>query len=295
MAGGNSCAVKPLCPPTDGRVGFFSKGDCVLARAPFFQGHELLSYFGNRDLPPSDRFTDEEVQLIADGNRRVDWPIELLVHLNNGVAAYASAIVEHTNQPEMQRMHFLLTDKNNSAEAAADSIETILELTREATSLWVENRDRALTLIGQANHVLQDSFSPAHTVRNPEEGWCIEKVKAYIPRAEGYLTSDIEFHGSHDDTIGHITTEDSIYKEGRSCLDPQSLGAKEACLSEFATAGRLATRDYLAAVRRIVTQSRTSGAGGASSSSTHIAETSEQALAEFVTTHLSLCTKGEKE
>ena len=40
-----------LCAPADGRVGFFSRGDCVFTRASFFAGHEWLTHFANQDAP----------------------------------------------------------------------------------------------------------------------------------------------------------------------------------------------------------------------------------------------------
>ena len=104
--------------------------------------------------------------------------------------------------------------------------------------------------MGRVNHILQDSFSHAHAVRDPDENWCIRKVKAYIRRAPGYDTPDIEYHGAKDDTVGHATSADSIYQEGRDCHEPESRAEVEECLSEEAQRARLATRDYLALVRR---------------------------------------------
>src|SRR6187402_2385848 len=103
-------SVLDLCTPTESRLGFFSKGDCAITRASFFQGHEWLTWFGNRDLPQNEQFSDGEVHTIAEGNRRVDWPKEMLIHLNNGVVAYTLALTAYTNRPENQRDHFLLTD-----------------------------------------------------------------------------------------------------------------------------------------------------------------------------------------
>src|SRR5690349_8965437 len=70
-----------LCTPQSASLAFFSKGDCVLTRARFFQGHEWLSYFGNRDLDDGERFSTSEIAAISEGNRRVDWPKEMLVHM----------------------------------------------------------------------------------------------------------------------------------------------------------------------------------------------------------------------
>ena len=51
---------------------------------------------------------------MIEGNRRVDWPKELLVHLNSSVASYIAALNEFTDRPENQKFHFLLTSSNTS-------------------------------------------------------------------------------------------------------------------------------------------------------------------------------------
>jgi hypothetical protein len=256
----------------------------VLTKASFFQGHEWLTWFGNRDLPADDRFTDSEIHLIAEGNRRMDWPKELLVHLNSSLVAYMTALTEFTDRPENQRFHFLLTDRNTSAEAVRDSRTEIARLTREAATLWISNRVRALTLVGQVNHILQDSFSEAHTVREPDHPsipWCIRKVKAYIPRAEGFEGPEVEFHGGDgSDNIGHTTSLDSIYQPGRDCHEPTTPGDVERCLSTTAQRARLGTRDYLALVRRVVA-ARLEG--------TELEARVRAELAEYDRQHLELC------
>lgn len=281
-----SHCANPLdtCTPTEVELGFFSRGDCVLTRAKFFQGHEWLTWFGNRDLPVNDRFSHSEVYVIADGNRRVDWPKEMLIHLNNSVVAYVNALTAYTDRPENQRYHFLLDDKNDSVTAAADSRAAIVSFTRAAVVDWGTHRKRALTSIGKANHVLQDSFSEAHTVREPTNAdapWCIRKVKAYIERADGYDSDDLEYHGSgNGDTVGHTTTQDSIYRTGRDCHEPTTEDLVEHCLSETATRARLATRDYLALVRRVIAQ-KPVGA--------ELDAAIESEMATFSATHLELC------
>jgi len=274
-----------LCPPTEGRVGFFSRGDCALTNASFFQGHEWLTFFGNRDLDERDRFPKDEVDLIVEGNRRVDWPKELLVHLNNGVAAYINALNEFTDRSENQRFHFLLTTTNTSLEAATDSHNAVRDATFAAAEAWQLDRPLALTLVGRANHMVQDSFSPAHTVRtrdHPEVPWCVVKVKAYAPRAHGHDTDDIEFHGGRGegDRVGHTTSADSLYQEGRECHDPSTAAEVEACLSDFAERARDASRDYLAMVRHIFRLDPTDA-------SYDVAIDSE--IDDFITEHLSLC------
>lgn len=289
MLGLSLCSVQcsdalDLCAPTESRLGFFSKGDCLVTRAGFFQGHEWLTWLGNRDLDEKERFTDDEVHLIIEGNRRVDWPQELLIHLNNGVVAYLLALTEYTDAPENQRYHFLLTDKNYTPEAFADSVSALSQLTREAMLTWPTERERALTLIGRANHLLQDSFSEAHAVREPdnaERPWCVRSIKAYIEREDGFESPDIQYHGADEgQSIGHTTPEDSLYRPGRDCHEPTSAPDVERCLSVTARRARLATADYLAAVRRVITLYTTSD---------DVDAAIQAEIEAFLATHLELC------
>jgi hypothetical protein len=275
-----------LCTPKRARFDFFSKGDCMLTRASFFQGHEWLTYLGNDDLPADERFTRPEIEAIAEGNRRVDWPKEMLLHMNNGLLAYVAALEEHTERPENQRLHFLLTDRNTSEEAAADSREEIRRVTREAWALRRRNPTRALTLLGQANHIIQDAYSAAHTKRDgehPRRPWCILKVKGYIERADGHDSSDIEYHGGggEQDAIGHTTPEDSPYRPGRDCHEPATRAAVEACLSETAEKAREATRDYHRLVQRTTR--------AATPEPDRLDELLDLELEGFFEDHLSLC------
>jgi hypothetical protein len=275
-----------ICAPVNDRIGFFSQGDCIFTRARFFRGHEWLTYFGNAELDEAERFDDEEVQWMARGNRRVDYPQELLVHLDNGVLAYVDALLDRTEQPEEQPNHFLLGGNDTESGAAEAARQHILQTTERALSLWSDDRVRSLTLLGQAQHTVQDSFSPAHTVRRGAPNYgvlpsdaalgavaatrgdegatdkaagpalapcrgacgCIERVKAYLRRDEEFREG-ILYHGTEADTIGHITTEDSIYTQGRECHRP--LGERQVfdCLNPNARQGALGTMGYLGWVR----------------------------------------------
>lgn len=274
-----SCNVLELCPPNEFRAGFLSQGDCVLTRSASLGGHEWLTSFANQDLRERDgiSFTDEEIDLIIEGNRRVDFPKHLLVHLNSSVLSYVDAINAYHDAPENQAKHFLLDDRNDKHGASAAAHELLIDITQRAVARWDVNRTESLTLMGQACHTIQDSFSRAHTRRDLDDRACILKVKAYMPRAKGFLTDDIEFHGADEgDTIGHITPEDSIYQEGRSCREPSGRDAIEECLSVHAQLGRTATRDYLAAMLRLTRDSADEEAVQAS-------------LEGFIEEHLSLC------
>jgi hypothetical protein len=257
MLGHSGCGNPfDLCAPQEGRVGFFSRGDCRLTRASFFAGHEWLTLFANDALPPDRRFTEAQIEAIIEGNRRVDFPKELLVHLNHSVVQYANKLQAYHDRPENQPIHFLLGERDDSREAAGKAWRVLEEHTREVLALWVRDNERALALIGRACHTIQDSFSPAHTARerfHRDAPWCVRALKAYIRRAEGYLFEGIEFHGGGEDSrVGHTTSEDSIYREGRDCHDPGSRESVDACLSDEARRAVAATRAYLAMALHLV-------------------------------------------
>jgi hypothetical protein len=278
-----------LCVPTETRLAFFSQGDCVLTKASFFQGHEWITYFGNEDLDRSERFTASELLEIADGNRRVDWPKELLVQLNASPLAYVNAITEYTERPENQKLHFLLTDVNVTRDAVRDSVDEMKRLSVEAVQDWSRERSLALSLLGRATHIIQDSFSKAHAVRDDDRGDCIVQVKAYIERAPGADNAGLAFHGGREiDTIGHTTTEDSIYRKGRECHEPEGRASVEACLNASAKRARLATRDYLGLVHRAIARSI---AGHPSLSAEELVA---QEFAAFELEHYRLCEETEE-
>jgi hypothetical protein len=247
------CVAPPLCTPETAEVGFFSKGDCALTNASAFRGHEWLTLLGNDDIPAAaDRFRDAETRAIIEGNRRVDWPKELLVFMAQGVVAYTNAANAFQDRVEAQPIHFLLDDVNETPDARVAGNAVMRERTRRGVSLWTSDRVLALTLFGQACHTLQDSFSRAHADRDPAHPtapWCVRSIKVYLERAPGHELPPDRIHGGlSGDTIGHTTTLDSIYRVGRDCNNPLTRGDIDRCLSDEARRARLATRDYLAIV-----------------------------------------------
>ncbi len=252
-------SVLDLCPPVDGRVGFFSRGDCVFTRGSFFAGHEWVTYFGNDAIDPADRFSESEIGYVVEGNRRTDFPLEMLVHLNTSVLAYTNAVVEYQDRPENQAIHFLLRADSRTPAAKEEAEALMLAKSKEAVRLWSTERIRALTLIGQVCHTIQDSYSPAHVVRRPTANGsrCIDVMKSFVTRSPGfemdYKGRPAQFHGGDETTnIGHTTTEDSIYREGRDCHTPRSAQEVRDCLSDDAQAAVDGTTDYLAAIHDLV-------------------------------------------
>jgi hypothetical protein len=299
-----------LCSPQTASFNFFSRGDCVFTRTTFFQGHEWLTMLANREIEAPLRYSDAAIGQIAEGNRRVDWPKELLVHMNDGVFAYISALTGYTDEPARQSWHFLLRERNTSEEATAEGQQRLRDLTWEAVRHARSNESRSLTAIGAANHLIQDSFSDAHTRRdtlNLEHPACIVKVKAYITRAPGFNTADIEYHGdpvvdeldrdspadqdirketrdfqqAFKDGIGHTTSQDSIYRQGRDCHNPVDARDVENCLSDPARRAKAATRDYLLLVGDLA--SKFAGMEGADEPE------AVAAVEAFIALHLSMC------
>jgi hypothetical protein len=237
---------------------------------------------------------------MAMGNRRVDYPKELLVHLDNGVLPYVIALGNHTNRAEVQPHHFLLGPDNSEREAADLALQHIFDTTAEVLRQWNDDRVWALTLLGRAQHTIQDSFSPAHTVRKTDSPLygvtaeeasamevfvdaavadagdaptdamtqlapcrgkcaCIRRVKAYMPRAKGHRKGTL-YHGTSDGTIGHITSEDSIYRKGRDCHRPDSRSEVWECLDQHARQAVVGTAAYMHMVREQI-RSRNLGSG----------------------------------
>ncbi len=271
------CALSPdedLCPPIKWRAGFLSQGDCILTRSEVFGGHEWLTQIANRELDDGDQFPQTEIDDIIEGNRRVDFPKELLVHLNNSVIDYTNALLAYHDKPENQPLHFLLNKRNNSKQAAAAAHQRVKEYTQQAVELWNQDRVRALTLVGRTSHIIQDSYSEAHAVRDEDNPLCVKHVKAYLRRDPGF-EEGVHFHGGRsDDTIGHVTPKDSIYVEGRQCRAPQGEAAVRECLRPSAQYAITATRDYLKLVHELVRQQT---------------DNPDAAMDDYIQEHLTMC------
>lgn len=299
--GSTTCDVTviELCDPGNdsGRVGFYSAGDCVGLNQSVFRGHEWITFLGNRDpdAQSGQFFTDDQMDVIIDGNRHTDYPQELLVHLDNGLLDYLDALFAYHNDPDGQAEHFILRSDNTHEQARQESLDNLRTLTKQAVALWSDEQQAALTRLGRATHGLQDSYSPAHSVRveDPAAGgqpgdqpWCFCKLKGFVVRDDGFDTDDIEFHDRLDDDRkpGHTSALDSIYRPDRLpnrprrfCLDPQTPDDVTECMKPEALAAVDSTRDYLRLARELVTTSADE-------------DTIDQRLDDYFAEHFSFCT-----
>lgn len=245
-----------LCDPADqsGRVRFFSSGDCKGLDSDMFRGHEWLTLLANRDLADDARFTDEQLDAVIEANRRTDYPKELLIHLDHGPVEYIDKLEAYHGHPDNQRFHFLLRRCNTYEDAHEEGIQWIRERSHLAVETWNSEQLEALTAIGQACHALQDSYSTAHSRRDRSNGWCIQKIKTAIGRDAECDSDEIERHDRQvQDRPGHTTVQDSLYEPVATCLEPSTADEVLACLKPEAERARIATRDYLAMMRELVT------------------------------------------
>jgi hypothetical protein len=248
----------------------------VITDSPVVGAHRWITVLANDDLPDEQRLSEAELDLVVDGNRRQDWPKELLVHLNTGLAAYVEAIVVYQSTPELQAEHFLLSDRDTPEEAAREAQARLRRWTREAVERWTTEAPRALTLVGKGCHLIQDSYSTAHTRRDPDTG-CIRTVKAYVTRAPGFLADDIEFHGEQPGSLtGHSTPEDSLFTGTSACREAETRDEVEVCMQESARAARAATADYFALLRELVARGAWDGE-------------SDALVDAFIARHLAMC------
>jgi hypothetical protein len=106
----------------------------------------------------------EEAEVIA-GNRSVD--------LGWG----GTGVLFAFNQDEQKR-HSLRREYGQALPAALSDVIGSLRAQHAAILAEPDPKTR-LHRIGQALHLVQDSYSPAHTDRRPGSGWCIFYIKNY--------------------------------------------------------------------------------------------------------------------
>lgn len=176
---------------------FFISSDTISLGTPPDVGHEeitrqalllvgdLLKKSGNNVLFQDSQMTGDlnpafagtiaadEIDVITRGNYATDLPRgSYLISLNDYWGFPSTA---DWNYPMGQHLHFLrdyldqqtLTSAYDTCMIAR---EKILRASIDAIKLWQSGeRNQFLFLIGHATHMIQDSFSPAHTIRQSRE------------------------------------------------------------------------------------------------------------------------------
>ena len=176
---------------------------------PADAGHEMITGQALEDAAQADAavrdvLDPDAVELITRGNYATDMPNGMYpVDLNEYWGFPADT---DWNNPKGQDLHFLrdYDDADTLQSAYATCLASrgrILRLSADAAKLWSSEHEKALFLLGHATHVIQDSFSPAHTVRASKEQNNDLKDVCYYPVGSGPTTpsSPICFHKTVDD------------------------------------------------------------------------------------------------
>jgi hypothetical protein len=140
--------------------------------------------------------------------------------------------------PRLQAMHSLRGYSDDGVESLVDACNSIQDTILEASKTAVEfimdgSEDEGYTFIGHAAHIIQDSFSAAHTNRSGSDLRGIEDICTY-----GRKFSGVCYH--RDIEIG----SDRVWKGSASCtFDPNARGMD--CLKPVAVFAVKATAGYL--------------------------------------------------
>jgi len=150
------------------------------------EGHEVLTRdavgptrvisFTVGGVPTSHTLTATDLADIILGNRSVD--------LGTNDADDSGAGIPAATQAAEQRRHALRTTEAQATAAALGDIRS--EFARvHALILREPNPRRRLRLIGVNLHLIQDSYSPAHSERDFARGGCYLRVRHYGARIPG--------------------------------------------------------------------------------------------------------------
>jgi len=149
------------------------------------EGHEVITrnaigpsreiQFTVAGRPMKNTLSPADVDAILAGNRSVD-----LGWMGTGVL--------FSLNKEEQRRHSLRRELNQPIPAALADI--ISSLRAQHLGILAEpNAMEKMRRVGMATHLIQDSFSPAHTERRPGSGWCISYFRNFgrgrAPREHG--------------------------------------------------------------------------------------------------------------
>jgi hypothetical protein len=220
------------------------------------------------DAAPKGLFGQTSKNLLILGNFATDFP-QYVSFMDLGVFWNVKHMSDFEH-PDTQVLHFLrnYTDnKSNLASAYAtcmDARAKIKYITEKAVSLWdAGSVDKALFLIGHASHTIQDSFSPAHTIRdlNPSGNYDVKNICYYgsvIHNRIQESLKDLCFHNAPDarDAIWNMgqgqQIQDKVSWPDEASIQcdkgngyPDTDDRKQACLKNEARLARLATEKYL--------------------------------------------------
>jgi hypothetical protein len=164
-------------------------------------GHETLTERSAQGILTN----QAEIKALIDGARRPDF-----VDPNDHI------------KPGEQRRHFLKADlKHSSLFAWMESVRHFRSLHQQILSS--NNRAAQLALIGEAMHLVQDSFAPAHAVRDPKTREIV-RVRFYGPGPLSFLP----IKPTPQAHTYLVDPEDNIFMASTGNLKPEALEAIQA-------------------------------------------------------------------
>jgi hypothetical protein len=150
--------------------------------------------------PASVKLSDPEISAIIAGNRSVD-----LGWYGTGTA--------FAFKEEEQKRHSL---RRNYGQKIGDALRDIVSSLRAQHGgiLAEANPLERMRKIGQALHLVQDSYSPAHTQRRSDSAWCIEYIRNFGRGGLPLVGSDKEHRVPSDerDKIAYAKSRDAARK-----------------------------------------------------------------------------------
>lgn len=183
------------------------------------EGHEAIT----RDAIPSDRtirftvggaprsrtLSVDDIRMIIRGNQDTDIqylrrarslaiPAIISPAIRPVVIANVMRYAIASFSPDEQKHHALRrTYGQSQAEARRDVVSDLLS--QHAGILAETDWNKRLYRMGKVIHLIQDSFSPAHTVRRSEAGWCIDYIRNYGRGGLPIIGSDREHRVPSDE------------------------------------------------------------------------------------------------
>ncbi len=228
----------PTLAPQLGDYGW----SCQIRRGPLrigAEGHEIITRdaigsgvigFTVGGSPMSRPLSATDIADIVLGVRSVDLGV-------NDADDSGAGVTAAFNFSEQKR-HSLRRDLSQPFTAALADIRA--EFFRAHAAVLAE-RDprRRMRLIGVVLHLIQDSFSPAHTERNPASGWCLSYIRNFgrgrAPREHGTPTDSRDSITAAGSTAARTQATAAsrrylqiVLKALRGVLAPDPIAAAEA-------------------------------------------------------------------
>jgi hypothetical protein len=219
---------------------------------PFLGGHESISrfsiLFGNTLLKERyglhHYYPEGKHDPLIEGNVKTDFPNEDLFDFYK---MEKKEFEDWHQSPRLQHIHSMRTFSDKGPQSFVKSCQKIKENIMNVT-LWSLSffqkgeREKGLFWLGHATHILQDSFSKAHTLRG---GPFFKKILDICTYGEKF--NSICFHEKYKD----LYRNDRVWKKELNCnLNP--FERSFFCLKDQAQAAVYATAGYLFTVGLLI-------------------------------------------